>query len=90
MVRISHPPGTPLPDGHPFKNGCVIFGSNIPEAWKERFRKKKQEPSPEQPSPPEEKQPPTRREQDDLEVQAFNDHEEELSRSIEEKVRDKK
>ena len=30
MARISRPPGTPLPDGHPFKNGCVIFGMKRP------------------------------------------------------------
>lgn len=30
MARYSHPPGTPLPDGHPFKNGCVIFGMKRP------------------------------------------------------------
>jgi hypothetical protein len=86
--KLTH--GGPLPDGHPFKGGLILFGSNIPEAWKEKLRKKTQAPPPEQPSPLEEEQPPTRRELDDLEAQAFNDHEEELSRSIEEKVRDKK
>lgn len=45
--KLTHnPPGTPLPDGHPFKGGVVLFGSGIPEAWKkaERERKKKQQP----------------------------------------------
>ena len=49
MARIS---GKPLPEGSPFKNGCIIFGSNIPEAWKERFRKKKQEQQKPQPNEP--------------------------------------
>ena len=31
-ARTSTPPGTPLPDGHPFKNGCVIFGMKRPGA----------------------------------------------------------
>ena len=35
-----HPRGTPLPDGHPLKGGCVIFGWNRP-------------PSSEKPSTPE-------------------------------------
>lgn len=32
MARTSTPPGTPLPDGHPFKNGCVIFGMKRPDS----------------------------------------------------------
>ena len=82
--------GGPLPDGHPFKGGCIIFGANIPEAWKEGFRKKAKGQSPEQPRTPEEEQPTTRREPDNLEAQAFNDYEEALTGSIEEKVRDTK
>ena len=31
----------PLPDGHPLKGGLILFGSGIPEAWKEGFRKNK-------------------------------------------------
>ena len=30
MARTSRPPGTSLPDGHSFKNGCVIFGMKRP------------------------------------------------------------
>lgn len=80
----------PLPDGHPFKGGCIIFGANIPEAWKEGFRKKAKGLSPVQPRTPEEERPTTSREPDDLETQAFNDYEEALTGSIEEKVRDTK
>ena len=69
--------GGPLPDGHPFKGVCIILGSNIPEAWKERFRKKQEQQKP-QPDEP-----------DDLEVQAFNDYEEALARSVEEKAKDR-
>lgn len=25
-----HPPGTPLPDGHPFKNGAIFIGGAKP------------------------------------------------------------
>lgn len=25
-----NPPGTPLPDGHPFKGGTIIFGASKP------------------------------------------------------------
>ena len=85
--KLTH--GRPFPDGHPFKGGCIIFGANIPEAWKEGFRKKAKGLSPVQPRTPEEEQPATRREPDDLEAQAFDDYEEALSRSIEENVRDK-
>ena len=42
--------GGPLPDGHPFKGGLILFGSSIPEAWKEGFRKKAQGLNPVQPS----------------------------------------
>lgn len=32
-MPVKHNPrGTPLPDGHPFKNGCVIFGMKRPGA----------------------------------------------------------
>ena len=78
----------PFPDGHPFKGGCIIFDANIPEAWKEGFRRKKiQEQAREQSSTLGEAQPSNL--PDDLEVQAFNDYEEALTRSLEEKVRDK-
>jgi len=30
-MPVKHnPPGTPLPDGHPFKGGCIIFGMKRP------------------------------------------------------------
>ena len=80
--------GGPLPDGHPFKGGLILFGSSIPEAWKEGFRKKAQGLNPVQPSKSEKEQPSSL-EPDDLEAQAFNDYEEALTRSIQEKVRDK-
>lgn len=30
MTLIHNPRGTPLPDGHPLKGGCVIFGQKRP------------------------------------------------------------
>ena len=30
MPVIIHPPGTPLPDDHPLKGGCIIFGWGRP------------------------------------------------------------
>lgn len=81
--------GGPLPDGHPFKGGLILFGSGIPEAWKEGFRKKKmREQAREQSSTLGEAQPSNL--PDDLEAQAFNDYEEALAGSIEDKVRDTK
>lgn len=79
MARISN---RPLPDGHPFKGGCIIFGANIPEAWKERLRKKMQGPPPAQPRALEEEQLPPMREPDDLEAQAFDDYEDSQARMI--------
>lgn len=78
----------PFPDGHPFKGGLILFGSGIPEAWKDGFRKKKmREQAREQASTLGEARPSNL--PDDLEVQAFNDYEEALSRSIEENVKGK-
>ena len=80
--------GGPLPDGHPLKGGLILFGSGIPEAWKAGFRRKKmREQTREQAEIPE-RVPDNL--PDDLEVQAFNDYEKALSRSIEEKVGDTK
>ena len=81
--------GGPLPDGHPFKGGLILIGSGIPEAWREGFRKKVRGLNPVQPSKPDEEQHSASLGPDDQEAQAFNDYEEALSRSIEEKVRDK-
>lgn len=82
--------GRPLPDDHPFKGGLILFGSGIPEAWKEGFRKKKMREQAREQSSTSEELPSARRDPDDLEAQAFNDYEEALTGSIEEKVRDTK
>ena len=36
-----NPPGTALPDDHPLKGGCIIFGMKPPKAWLERQAAKK-------------------------------------------------
>ena len=65
MTRISN---RPLPDGHPFKGGRIIFGMKPPG-------------SSAKPSTPEGPKPSSSS-PDDLEVQAFQDYEQALSRSI--------
>lgn len=67
MTLIHNPPGTPLPDGHPLKGGCIIFGWNRP-------------PSSAKPSAPTAEL--STNSPDDLEVQAFQDYEQALSKSI--------
>jgi hypothetical protein len=56
MPVIIHPRGTPLPDDHPLKGGCIIFG------WK-------RPPSSAKPSEPTAE--PSSKSPDDMEVQAF-------------------
>ncbi len=41
MGKITfYPPGTPLPEDHPFKNPQIIFGMRPPESYLKRLREK--------------------------------------------------
>jgi hypothetical protein len=55
------PPGTPLPDGHPFKGTRLIFGMRPPVAPK----KKTEEPKSEKPEEAKPKESPAQSNQDD-------------------------
>jgi hypothetical protein len=46
-MPVSH--NRPLPEGHPFKGGCILFGVKPPKAWIERQAAKKLAAQPNQP-----------------------------------------
>ncbi len=70
MTLIHNPRGTPLPDGHPLKGGCVILGWNRP-------------PSSAKPSAPEDEHPPAKPDLSPFELEARKSLEESLHRLYE-------
>ena len=45
----------PLPDGHPFKGGCIIFGIRRPKPMEKSLTKENPPPSPEDQNVPDKK-----------------------------------
>ena len=68
-VKIN-PPGTPLPDDHPLKGGCIILGWNRP-------------PSSAKPSAPEDEHPPAKPDLSPFELEARQSLEDSLHRLYE-------